>query len=103
MLWTIYCVDKPNTAHIRAELMQKHRKFMERYSGSILFSGPLVSDDDENYHVGSLFVLNGDKNDLELFLADEPFGRGGIFAQVMVRRMRIGRLNPAATDPQPIS
>ena len=31
MLWAIACVDKPNTAGIRAEFLQPHRDYLQSH------------------------------------------------------------------------
>jgi uncharacterized protein len=45
MLWSINCVDKPNTAAKRAELLSVHRVYLNKWDAVIFFSGPQQSDD----------------------------------------------------------
>jgi uncharacterized protein len=98
MLWAIYCLDKPNTAAARSELLKVHRNYLDANVTNIFFSGPLQSDDAE-HSFGSLFILNlKSRAEAEAFIENEPFNNAGVFEKVMIFRMRKGRFNPQLAD-----
>lgn len=98
MLWAIYCVDKPNTASTRDELMTEHRAYLDKNLSNIFFSGPLQSDDAQQAF-GSLFVLNvKGRADAQAFIGSEPFNRAGVFEKVTIYRTRKGRFNAHLAD-----
>ena len=45
MLWAIYCIDKPNSAALRAEHQERHSAYLKEKDPVIFFTGPLQSDD----------------------------------------------------------
>lgn len=103
MLWAIYCLDNENTTEARNRLRAIHREHLDKFLDKIFFSGPILMDDDEDAQIGSLFILNATRAEVDGFLADEPFNQEGVFASVSVRRMRAGRYNPllSGMEPQP--
>ena len=98
MLWFIMCVDKPNSAELRAERLAEHRKYLDGVNHLIFFSGPQESDDGSKL-IGSFFIVNvPSRAAAEAFVADETFNRAGLFESVMIRRLRKGRFHPELAD-----
>ena len=98
MLWAIYCLDKPNTAAARSELLKVHRNYLDANVTDIFFSGPLLSDDAEQ-SFGSLFILNvKGRVEAQAFIDNEPFNNAGVFERIHIFRMRKGRFNPHLAD-----
>jgi len=98
MLWVISCVDKPNTAAIRAEILQPHRDYLKTQKSKIVLAGPTQSDDGEQA-VGSLFIINvNSRDEAKAFIDGDPFTQGGVFAGVTIVRMRKGLLNPQVAE-----
>lgn len=98
MLWTIYCIDKPDTKETRDKFLDVHRTYLTENEDILFFSGPLQTDDASLNH-GSLFVLNvPGRAEAEAFAANEPFNKQGIFASIRIARIRKGRFNPDLAD-----
>lgn len=94
MLWMIMCTDKPNQAEKRAEFLAAHRKYLDAKNDMIFFSGPQEKDDGSGM-VGSLFIVNAPaRKDAEDFIHNETFYQAGVFADVVIRRIRKGRFFP---------
>ncbi len=90
MLFAIYCVDKPGSAPLRAEALEKHRAYLSDQSDKIVIAGATLSDDGETA-TGSLFIVNvPDRAAAETFSNGDPFTRAGVFESVTITRMRKG-------------
>lgn len=81
--------------------MAAHREYMDRYRQSVFFSGPMMAREGGTVPVGSLFILNASTEVMEQFLAEEPFGKAGIFQNVAVTRLRPGRFDPSLSGMEP--
>ncbi|WP_036242657.1 YciI family protein [Mesorhizobium sp. STM 4661] len=98
MLWTVYCLDRADTAEARAEHLTVHREYLDQFKSRIFFSGPLQNDD-ASVALGSLFILNVPARvGAEDFISNEPFYKAGIFEKIAIYRMRKGRYNPDLVD-----
>ncbi|MCC7080825.1 MAG: YciI family protein [Burkholderiales bacterium] len=98
MLWSISCIDTPNTAAKRAELLASHREYLNRWDPVIFFSGPQQTDDGSQA-VGSLFILNvPSRARAQEFIDGETFYRAGVFETVTIRRLRKGHFHPELAD-----
>lgn len=88
MLYAVYCVDKPDSASIRAANRTAHLEHVSRHQDRILTAGPLVSEDGQNM-IGSLLILDfEDRVALGKFLVDDPYAKAGLFAKVDVQVYR---------------
>ena len=95
MLYSIYCLDNPNTQELRDANRTAHRQYLDEWKGNIFFSGPLLDDHDENVQLGSLFILKvKDRAEAESYIYNEVFYKAGVFAKVAIVRVRKGRYNP---------
>jgi len=98
MLWAIACVDKPDTAAIRAEHLQTHRAYLQSQKRILVLAGATQTDDG-NEAIGSLFVVNvNSRAEAKSFSDGDPFTRAGVFASVTITRMRKGQWNPEAAE-----
>ncbi len=98
MLWAIYCVDKPNTATIRAEVRERHWAYLKGQKGILVLAGATQSDDGK-VQTGSLFVVNvGSRAEAKAFSDADPLTQSGVFANLVITRMRKGMWNPEAAD-----
>jgi uncharacterized protein len=86
-LWAVHCLDGPGAAGRRAELLPAHsaRLADRRASGTgprLVAYGPLLAD---GTHVGSLFVVAAaERDEVDRFVAEDPFTLGGVWARVDV-------------------
>lgn len=95
MIYSVYCLDKENSAPLRDELRTAHREYLELWKDKLFFSGPLLDHEDENKQLGSLFIMSvKNKGEAEEFIHNETFYKAGVFADVTIIRMRKGRYNP---------
>jgi len=98
MLWTISCVDKPNTAAIREKVLQPHRDYLQSRKGILVLAGA-TQNDDGTQAIGSLFVVNvGSRAEAKAFSDGDPFTQNGVFASITITRMRKGQWNPQAAE-----
>jgi uncharacterized protein len=98
MLWTISCVDKPNTAAIREKVLVPHRDYLASQKGILVLAGA-TQNDDGTQAIGSLFVVNVDSRaKAKAFSDGDPFTQNGVFSSITITRMRKGQWNPAAAE-----
>ena len=100
MLYAIYCVDKPNTAALCAELRPPHQEYLATQADIIVLAGATQTDDGETA-TGSMFIVNVDGREMaEAFAKGDPFNSGGLFEKVVVTRMRKGHWHPKNGDKE---
>jgi uncharacterized protein YciI len=98
MLWTISCVDKPNTAAIREKVLQPHRDYLGSQKGILVLAGATQTDDGKEA-IGSLFVVNvNSRAEARKFSDGDPFTQNGVFQSITITRMRKGQWNPGAAE-----
>ncbi len=98
MLWTISCTDKPNTAAVRASVLQPHRDYLQSQKGILVLAGATQTDDGTEA-IGSLFVVNvNSRAEAKAFSDGDPFTQNGVFATITITRMRKGQWNPGAAE-----
>ena len=98
MLWTISCTDKPNTAAVRASVLQPHRDYLQSQKGILVLAGATQTDDGTEA-IGSLFVVNvNSRAEAKAFSDGDPFTQKGVFATITITRMRKGQWNPGAAE-----
>jgi uncharacterized protein YciI len=98
MLWSIICVDKPDTAAIREKVVQVHREYLAGQKKILVLAGATQSDDGQSA-VGSLFILNvNTRAEAKAFSDGDPFTQAGVFQSVKITRMRKGQFNPQAAE-----
>ena len=85
--WVIQCLDRPDTAALRARLYPEHRAYMAKYAADLIGHGPMLADDAAAGEIGhAFFVELPDRAAAEAFIASEPFNRAGIYDSVRVVR-----------------
>jgi uncharacterized protein YciI len=98
MLWTISCVDKPDTAAIRDSVLQSHRDYLKSQKGILVLAGA-TQNDEGTAAIGSLFVVNvNTRTEARAFSDGDPFTQKGVFASITITRMRRGQWNPEAAE-----
>jgi uncharacterized protein YciI len=84
MLYSLYNIDNAGT-DIRATHRPEHRAYLARYAERIAFAGPLLGADGTT-PAGSLLVMEfASPDEVEAFLADEPYAVAGLYASISVR------------------
>jgi hypothetical protein len=95
MLWSLHCVDRPNSTDLRMSLRPDHLDYLKEKNDLIVLAGATLTDDGGTM-TGSVFVIDAaDRAAVEAFSAGDPFTKGGLFERVDIKRMRKGIWNPA--------
>jgi uncharacterized protein YciI len=98
MLWAVSCIDKADTAEIRASVLQPHRDYLQSKKRILVLAGA-TQNDDGTEAIGSLFVLNvGSRAEAKAFSDGDPFTQKGVFKNITITRMRKGQWNPEAAE-----
>lgn len=95
MLWAIYAIDVPNSAPLRAKVVDQHVQYFTDNKDLVFVSGPQQSDD-ALANIGSLFIISANsRSEAQEFLEKEPLYRAGIFESIRITRFRrSGFFNP---------
>ena len=99
MYFAIFATDKPDSAALRAETRERHRRYLRAPDGHdvvVRLGGPTLSEAAGDMNGTLLVVEAGDIAAVRAFLADDPYMRAGLFAAVEIRPWRWGLGNPDA-------
>ena len=84
MLFVVIARDKHGHASVRAGNRPDHLGFLKANAGRIRLGGPLLTEDGEGM-TGSFLVIEGTSaDDVEALLAQDPYGRAGLFESVEI-------------------
>ena len=87
MLFSITCLDRPDSVALRAATREAHLTYLDRDSAILLEAGPMLDEDDRP--VGSQFIVDlPDRAAAEAFCKADPYAEAGLFVSVVVRRYR---------------
>lgn len=85
--FAIHCIDKPDSAALRAETRPAHLEHLSSVGDSILAAGPLL--DLDGAPMGSLLIIDfPDRKSAIDFAAKDPYALAGLFASVAVTAWR---------------
>ena len=86
MLFTIFCIDKPNMKEKRATAMPDHIEYLNAQTKiKNIMSGPLMDDEMENI-VGSLYLLEApNRAAIEKFTKGDPLVAADIWTSIEIR------------------
>ena len=88
MLWSVYCLDKPNSSALRQATRPTHLAYLEGFADRIVYGGALV-DKDGQTAIGSLLVVNlPDRAAAQKFSDDDPYAKAGLFQSVAIHPTR---------------
>ena len=83
-----YHRDRPGSVPLRAELLERHWSYMDRFAAEMIARGPTLSGDGET-PTGSVHILGlPDPAAARAFAFDEPNYQAGIYRDVLLRRWR---------------
>ena len=89
MLFSLYCIDKPDSLALRMERRPDHVAFLEARADQIVYGGPLLSDAAEPSPLGSLLIIDvTDRAAAEAFSTADPYSKAGLFETVTIRATR---------------
>lgn len=96
MLYIIYALDNPVSEPLRAKAREAHFAYLEKHKDILILGGALLADASAE-RLGSVLIINvPSRADAEVFSANEPLRKAGVFRSVTITRMRRGQWNPAA-------
>lgn len=89
VLWYIRGDAKPG-AHVRRDqLLEAHKAYLEPFDAAFIVRGSLRND--EGQWVGSVnLIALPDRKAAEVFAAEEPFCKNGLFQDVVIERFKPG-------------
>jgi uncharacterized protein YciI len=80
-----YHRDRPDSAALRAELLEAHWSYMDRYAAELIARGPTFTDDDTP--TGSVHIVDlPDAAAARAFAFGEPCYQAGAYRDVLLRR-----------------
>jgi uncharacterized protein YciI len=83
-----YHRDRPGSAALRDELLEKHWSYMDGYASELIARGPTI-DRDRDTATGSVHIVDlPDLATARAFVFDEPNYQAGVFRDVLLRRWR---------------
>lgn len=88
MPFHIHCHDDPHKPGLRERLRAAHLEYMIAHRDLILFGGPMKDADGRS--IGSTFALRYEtREQVDAFLAAEPYFVNGLFRSVEVNPMAV--------------
>jgi uncharacterized protein len=83
-----YHRDRPGSANLRDELLERHWSYMDGYATEMIARGPTLADDGDTA-TGSVHILGlPDPAAARAFAFDEPNYQAGVYRDVLLRRWR---------------
>jgi len=92
-LFSIYCVDKPNSLDLRMATREAHLAYASGFRDQIRLGGPMLGED--GGMAGSLLILElEDLAAAQAFCAADPYALAGLFERVEIRAFKasLGKL-----------
>jgi uncharacterized protein YciI len=82
-----YHRDRPDSASLRSELVERHWSYMDRFETQLIARGPTFTDDDTP--TGSVHIVDlPDPAAAREFAFNEPNYQAGAYRDVLLRRFR---------------
>jgi uncharacterized protein YciI len=76
--FAIHCIDKPDSAELRASTRASHLAHVQALGDAVLVAGPLLRPDGRA--MGSLMIIEFDDRDAAVaFAAADPYHLAGLF------------------------
>jgi uncharacterized protein YciI len=83
-----YHRDRPGSTTLRAELLEEHWSYMDRYATQMIARGPTLAGDGDT-PTGSVHIVDlPDPAAARAFAFDEPNYQAGVYRDVLLRRWR---------------
>lgn len=88
MPYVIITRDKPNSLALRNEVRPVHLDYLTANQHRLLAAGGQIEDDGSGGN-GSVYIVDtDDRKEAEDFIANDPFTKAGVFADIKVSRWR---------------
>lgn len=83
MLFVRFCLDRPDTAALRAQNRQDHHAYLRSGAANLVMAGPL--SDGQGGEIGSCYLVEAqDALEVPRFHDADPFTRAGIYQTVHI-------------------
>jgi uncharacterized protein YciI len=92
MPYFIETYDKPDHYWLRLQERTAHLDFLALHADSLLACGAKLSDDESTASGGIYVVDVEDRGAAAAFIANDPFYKAGLFADVSIARWRMAYL-----------
>jgi uncharacterized protein YciI len=97
--FVVYALDKPGREAARLEARPAHRARLREHDHSVTvrIGGPLL--DDAGKMIGTMLVVEaGTRQDVEAFVAGDPYVEADVYGSVAIHSFNWGLGNPAAAN-----
>ncbi|WP_137388768.1 YciI family protein [Rhodoligotrophos defluvii] len=84
MFYSIFIIDKEGSGAQRVPAVEAHRQYIKDRAHKILAAGATFADDGKTVRGGS-YIVEMDKDEVERFVAEDPFTLAGIREKVIVQ------------------
>jgi uncharacterized protein len=88
-LFILTCIDKQGALDLRMATRNDHLAYVAEHKDMVRIAGPLL-DGVDGTMIGSHFVLEfATRADAEVFAANDPYAKAGLFASQTIHAYRI--------------
>ena len=88
MLFSIVCVDKPNSVQLRMDTRPDHVEHLKAHADRLLLAGPNLAEDGETL-IGSILVFQAESEaEARAFADADPYTKVGLFESVTIKGFR---------------
>ena len=88
MPFLISMKDKPGSAALRQATREAHLEYIAPYTNRLLAGGGFLNDDGSVGTGGIIILDTDDREEAELFAANDPYTKAGLFESVEITRWR---------------
>lgn len=88
MTFAIITRDKKDHAAVREAFQNEHRRYLAEHKDILPAAGAMLNDDESGALGGVLLVKADSKEQVEEFVANDPFQREGLFGELLITRWR---------------
>lgn len=97
MLFLVLRKDRPGCLNIRLDNYAAHLAYLEPFKPKLVVGGPTLgpgTGTDDQDMTGSFLILEAsDWEEVESFVANDPFQKAGLFAFTLIERWKHGKHN----------
>ncbi|WP_028219783.1 YciI family protein [Paraburkholderia oxyphila] len=97
MLFLIYRKDKPGNLQVRLDNYAEHLAYLTHFGQKIQLGGPTLgpgTGTGDSDMTGSFLIFEAeDWNEVEAFVANDPFTQAGLFSATIIERWKHGKHN----------
>ncbi len=97
MLFLVYRRDKPGALDLRLSNYKAHLEYLEPFKDQLVLGGPTLgpgSGTADEDMTGSFLIMEAESwEDVDRFVANDPFAKAGLFSTTIIDRWKHGRHN----------